>query len=176
MSAAYSADDPRSNFRMCSGHPDDFCFFCQFGPQQSGSSDLDMASDLRSIVREMSSNHCEISQIAKRVHTVYEQDVRSTIVWENENSEIVANPEWSIASITRHILHSAEFSLFSTMLDSCFQSILMNLQSQIFEDGTNECDPERLDQFLKTAKTYTAYQTATKRNTEGPGRKRQKTH
>lgn len=169
MSAAYDCYDASSN-STCSGHKE-FCFFCQFGPQPNNS-ELDMASELRDIVRQMSGNHCEISQIAKRVKTVYDKDVRESIVYENDDDEVIEAPDWSIASITRHILHSAEFSLFSSMLDSCFQSILMNLQSQIFEGETKECDPERLDQFLKTAKTYTAYKTAEKRN--GDMRKKQR--
>lgn len=171
MSAAYDAYDASNNHRNCSGHPD-FCFFCQFGPQSS-SGDVDMSGELRSIVHSMASNHCEVSQIAKRVHTAYEADVRQSIVYEKDDGEIEEQPEWSIASITRHLLHSSEFSLFGNLLDSAFQNILMTLQQQIF-DEENECDPERLDQFLKTAKTYTSYQVSTRR--EGAGRKKPRTH
>lgn len=164
MSAAYDCFESSNNFRNCSGHKE-FCFFCQFGPQSSRS-DIDMASELREIVRSMAGNHCEVSQIAKRVATVYEDEVRASIVYENDDGEIEEAPEWSIASITRHILHSSEFSLFSTILDSAFQNILMNLQSNMF-DEENECDPEKLEQFLKTARTYTAYQSSsTKRETK----------
>jgi len=169
MSAAYDTLVPGNNFRNCSGHSE-FCFFCQFGPQTTNTK-TDMASELRDIVRSMAGNHCEVSQIARRVLTVYEEDVRQTIVYETEDNDIIQAPEWSLASITRHILHSAEFSLFAGILDSCFQSILMNLQSGIFSDD-NECDPERLEQFLKTAKTYTTYQSAMKRENGGSKRQR----
>lgn len=169
-SAAYDSYDPSNNSHQCSGHSE-FCFFCEFSPQPNASADVDMASELRKIVHSMAANHCEVSQIARRVHAVYESDVRSTIIYETEDNETVEAPEWTLASITRHMLHSSEFALFSKVLDHAFQNILMNLQQNIF-DGDNEADPDKLDQFLKTAKAYTSY---TKSMQTGPEKKKART-
>ena len=140
----------------CSGHPDRFCFFCEYVPNPE--STLDPATTLRAMVHEMMDNRCELPLMVQRLRDAYISDAQSKIMWEKPStSEMIEGPDWSADAIQCHLVHSAEFkAVFSDVVEKCFQSIIMRQNDNMFSgnDSTSLPDPETHEQFLSTIKTY----------------------
>jgi len=160
-SAAYDTETSTCNVNTCAGHPNTFCFFCAYEPHPTAGEN-DMPSQLRKLVHTMSANSCEVSHIARRLHEVYNENVKTSIAWEDpQTGEIVTGPEWGVESITRHLLHASEFALFGQVVERAFESILLNLNSRMY-DEQGDHDPEVLRAFLDTTKTYVSFRKSAK--------------
>ena len=152
---AYGIVDTTHN-QGCSGHSGRFCFFCEYMPNVEATTDP--ASTLRALVHEMMETQCELPLIVQKLRIAYESDVREQVMWESpKDGQMVEGPDWTADAIQCHLVHSSEFkSLFTDVVDKCFQSIILRQNNNMFSgtDASSLPDPDTHEQFLATIKTY----------------------
>ena len=92
---------------QCSSH-DDFCFFCSFehDPNAERGTSSDLYGSLKDLAMSMDRDKKEFASIVEAVHRNYDEHVRPLVHCEKHGS----NPEWTKASIRRHLCFSSQFS------------------------------------------------------------------
>ena len=153
-SAAYNVAS--SGNVQCSGSPGVFCFFCEY--ENNPDNDSDPASSLRSMVNQMVNAKCELPVICKKVQEAYNSDARQRISWQNPEGEVVENPDWTLESIKKHLVHSSEWeAVFGDVVTRCFHNIILAQNEKMFNSETGMPDPDIHKQFLETVKGFVQY-------------------
>ncbi len=109
LSSIYTAicTDAKKGNLTCSGDAQ-FCFLCNYCDT------TECEVDLRAHIADLAETGAELFNIARAAHTIYNQSIRPTLVHTDDKGARHKSPEWSLASIKRHLLLSGEYdAIFS---------------------------------------------------------------
>jgi hypothetical protein len=145
---------------QCSGKDGQFCFFCAFEPQmESDGSQTEHPESLRSFVHALIAQKAETATIIQKVHEAYNDSVRAGISWRDPaTGEMVDAPDWTLDSISAHLVHSSEFPLiFEDSIERVFHCLITSQNNTMMSETTGGAKTEVLDQFLKTVRALSQY-------------------
>lgn len=143
---AMAGTGPTDNGVHCSQFPGVFCFFCSYERNpNSTSSEQDLYSSISDMVQHMSTMKREPAAIAAHVYKAYEETVRHVVS---------GNPEWTRASILRHILYNGQFEeVFDTSVCNMLSSIIVRQNNTLVDSASGAVIEENRKAFCDTVST-----------------------
>jgi hypothetical protein len=129
---------------------DEFCFFCEFeGNASAVGTDTDLYGHLVELAKHLSGLGREAAHIANHVHEVYCGTVQMHI--ENQ-------PDWSRASIIRHLTHSGQFkTVFDTSVTHMFTALIAKQNTDLCDAATGQVIEDNRKAFCETVKTFVSW-------------------
>lgn len=136
----------------------DFCFFCSFcepdNPENEGAA-------LWDVVRELAESNKDLTVVVQTIYDIYRRFIRDTISWKKPSADAVTevqSPEWTRASISRHLMFSNEFpQLFDGAIQNIFKSLIVLQNNSVIDTYTGEVSPEASRELLHTIDAYTKF-------------------
>jgi len=126
----------------------DFCLFCEFANDG-------IVSEMKTLVHTLAADGKELPVITEALRRAYEDGVREETEWSPPGCPPVHAPEWTTASIRRHLLYSTEFSeLFDVAIVQMFHSIIERQNASMIDSSTNMVVEEHRAAFTDTVKTF----------------------
>lgn len=167
---AYSFQPGASAGSSCSGSPD-FCFLCEFsgsgGAAEPIVGDASLTEQIRGLVHHLASEHKELPTIVEAVSRVYQDEIRELVQWVTPSNTTVRNPDWTRASITRHLLYSSEFNLFTESVENIFHSIILAEQAVVMDPQTGGVHQDAKANLLATMREYANWLSKTRYKAHG---------
>lgn len=141
----------------CSCYPADFCFLCSFSSLACG--DTDYVEEIEALVTQLAKEKRELPIIARAVSRAYREGPQQWVVWDNPLTKCqVARPDWSKASISRHLLYSGRFrQLFNRTVSFVFERLIHTEQSTVMDPRTGRVRQDQKYNLLKTVAAYADY-------------------
>jgi len=131
----YCPEAKSSNNLSCSSYPGDFCYLCSYMDKPiPGTAELTMRDHVQALVSEEK----ELHTIVSAVKTIYDTKCRNHCADADGNH----GPEWSVPSITRHLLHSYQ-SVFNRYTESILQHLVVKQASRVVDGDGHVADDER---------------------------------
>jgi len=120
-----------------------FCFLCQFKESEDDSDIENPVTDMKATIQCLAKQKKELNVIVDTIYSKY-QEFRDEITYIHPISqETITKSDWSKESIQTHLIYSTEFpSIFSNSVIHIYQSIIMQLNSQIICNTTGEVREE----------------------------------
>lgn len=162
-------DLARNGTPQCAGSSD-FCFLCEYSATGTPG-DADVVGEMTGIAKGMAEQGKDVHVIALALHEAYERDARDIVQWRAPNGSEVASPEWTLQSITRHVLFSSELGAFGNAVNQILHSVIYNLNSTLVEKQSGVVDEERRKALMDTIKTTAVWQSS---QTSSAARKRKR--
>jgi len=161
--SAIATEGKKGNL-TCSG-TDEFCFLCSYISTDN------CEVDLRGHIDELAEKGSEVITIAQAVHSIYNTVIRPTLVHvDPETGKTVTSPEWSLASIKKHLLLSGEYeSIFNSYERYLLKSLIVK-QSERLMDESGAVDDGRAKTLLASIKLFSEYRA--KEGTQASKRRR----
>ncbi len=131
----------------CAAFPD-FCFFCEYAAAVEDESDPRYA--LAQLVNLLLGQGATLEKLVAAVHRSYTLNVKDDVVWHNPATGAdVAGPEWSKASIARHLVNDGgEFpGIFDVTVDRIMRKVALELNNQMINTDTERVDLATLKAF-----------------------------
>lgn len=126
----------------------DFCFFCEF--QTAG-----IVGEMKALVHTLAADGKELPVIAEAVRRAYEDGIRAETVWTPAECPPVTGPEWTLASIKRHLVFSTEFSeLFDSAVTQMFHSLIAAQNDVMVDRATGMVVEQHRSGFVDTVNTF----------------------
>ena len=149
---SYYRGEETEQYNLACSSSKGFCFFCQYVSGDEASE----SAELRAHVRTLIAEEKEPATIASSVKRIYDQQIKH-LVTGTVRGEEVSGPEWSEASITRHILTSGEFpNIFNAVQRRLYQSIILRQQRHIVKaNGSVDCKKTRA--LLHTMREFNCF-------------------
>lgn len=140
----------------CSMHPEDFCFFCMYEKNTDASSaQVDLYGALCDMVRHMADLKREPSAIARHVATSYTQTVQL---------HVEGRPDWTVRSITRHIMYAGQFNdVFDTSVGAMFTALIARQNAMLVDATTGAVIEENRRAFCDTIQAFVKWRSSNKR-------------
>lgn len=133
---------------------DEFCFFCEFSEAQD---ECGHVAELKAMVRLLVEQKKELPTIVGAVQEVYRERIRNDVQVRGPTGRLLLKPDWTRASISRHLAYSTEFpTIFKRVVTQIHQSLIMKLNHECIA-GT-EIDTEKLDELRKTVASLAKWQ------------------
>lgn len=110
----------RTDNMSCSKN-DQFCYLCQYS-QETG-----LATDIRDHIHVLARRGYELPRIATSAKRIYDTELKKHAVHINAAGQTIRSPEWSLDSITTHLLMSTEFQeciFYQSYVGSIFQHLI----------------------------------------------------
>ena len=163
---SYYRGEETEMYNMSCSSSKGFCFFCQYVSGDEASESAELRAHVRTLIGEQK----EPAMIASSVKRIYDQQIKHLVTGTVRGQE-VSSPEWSEASITRHILTSGEFpGIFTAVQRRLYQSIILRQQRHIVKaNGSVDCKKTRA--LLHTMREFNCFNSNTMKD---PPAKRQK--
>lgn len=142
---------------QCSEHPGDFCFFCAYekDPNAEAGSAADLYGSLTDLVRSMERQRKEFPAIVDAVSAAYEGQIRPHV----HDPEFGAAPEWSPASIERHLTFSSQFEgVFDNAVTQVFHALIDKQNNTVVDGVTGHVIEERRVALMSTLDHYMKWQ------------------
>ncbi|MBN23102.1 MAG: hypothetical protein CL678_17585 [Bdellovibrionaceae bacterium] len=134
-----------------------FCFFCAFSESPAGS-ERGLVEDLKELVRQLNTERKEIEVIAEAVYHAYNDMVRDEVEWTAPNGKVYEKPEWTVATIQKHLLFSTEFEeLFENGVDQIFHSLIYRLNDRAINAADKSVDKETHGMLMDTIRNFRAW-------------------
>jgi hypothetical protein len=129
---------------------DEFCFFCEYeGNPKAVGEDTDLYGNLADLATHLSGLHREASQIANHLYEVYSSTIQM---------HIEEQPEWSRASIIRHLTNSGQFkTVFDTGVTQMFTSLIGKQNADMCDASTGQVIEENRKAFCDTVKAFVGW-------------------
>jgi len=140
----YTSDPQKTGLNLSCSCSAEFCYLCTYIDSPRGPDSLDLNAHIKTLIAEGK----EIHSVARAVKQIYDQEIRAECVDEHGNT----NPEWSLQSITRHLLHSNK-NVFELYTESVLQHLIVR-QSQTIVDGDGRVDGEERKALLQSIEAY----------------------
>ena len=122
----------------------EFCFLCEFSEHNESGS----IKDLKALIRLLVSQKKELPTIINTVQEAYRENIQRDVRCQTCTGKELVAPDWSRASISRHLVYSTEFpELFTNVVTQIYQSLIMKLNTEVVKDGS--VDPEKADEIRK---------------------------
>lgn len=136
----------------CASHKD-FCYLCEFSRHDVG--DTNYVEELRQLALQLGAEHKELPVVVKAVSRAYDEGAKQFVVWENpDTKEIIEHPEWSRASITRHLLHCVEFGFYDDTITYILQKLIATEQQTVLNPVDNTVIDEQKSRLFNSIKVY----------------------
>jgi hypothetical protein len=142
----------------------DFCFLCEYAT--TGNGDSDVVGDMKALARAMAEDGKEVPTIVAAVSEMYAEQARDFVQWKQPSGIILDKPEWSDASITRHLLFGAQSPIFDNAVDQIFTSIILNLNNSLLDKENGLVVEEHRKALMDTVRTQLLWK---KRKRSGSG-------
>lgn len=142
---------------QCSAHPDDFCFFCAYekDPNAESGSAADLYGSLVDLVHSMQRQRKEFPAIVDAVSVAYEAQIRAHV----HDPKFGAEPDWSVASIERHLTYSSQFeAVFDGAVTQVFHALIDRQNRGVLDGVTGEVIEERRSALMNTLDHYMKWQ------------------
>lgn len=136
---------------------DDFCFLCEYSATGTPG-DGDVVGEMISIARGMADQGKDVHRIASTLLETYESSARDIVQWHAPNGSVVNRPEWTIASITRHVLFSSEIGVFKNAIGQILHTVIYNINSNLIDAKTGLVIEEQRKALMDTIKTTATWQ------------------
>ena len=130
----YCPEANSSYNQSCSSHPADFCYLCAYMDQPIPGASLTMRDHVEALVAEEK----ELHTIVRAVKTIYDTKCRNHC--KDANGQF--GPEWSVASIQRHLLHSHQ-GVFARFTESILQHLVVKQAARIVDGDGHVAELER---------------------------------
>lgn len=154
----------------CSGHPD-FCYFCAFQEASDACEDgeEDDCGALKGLVRSLAEQGKELPVIVNQVYALYDKHIRPNTTHTNpKTNKALSKPEWSRASIQRHLTFSTEFGcLFDRVVEQIFHGLITLQNAVVVEKNTGQVIEERRKSLIDTLSHFTRWRSINKSKTAG---------
>ena len=135
LTPIYSADSAANKNLSCSSFPGEFCYLCSYMDRPlPGAEEMTMRDHVETLVGEEK----ELQTIVSAVQKIYNSSCRNHCKDCNGN----VGPEWSTASITRHLLHT-HVAVFNRYTESILQHLVCKQASRIVDLDGHVADDER---------------------------------
>lgn len=149
--AAYPlVDGTTTDAPQCSGSTD-FCFLCEYSEGVAG--DADVVGELKTLAKALASEGKEVPVIVAALQDAYNETARDLVEWTAPNGTVVERPEWTVASINRHILFSTELNVFGNAVDQILHSVIYTLNNTLVDISTGLIIEEHRKALMDTIKT-----------------------
>lgn len=150
-SAAYPLiDGTTTDAPQCSGSTD-FCFMCEYSEGVAG--DADVVGELKALAKALAGEGKEVPVIVAALQAAYDETARDLVEWKAPNGETIERPEWTVASINRHILFSTELNVFGNAVDQILHSVIYTLNNTLVDRATGLVVEEHRKALMDTIKT-----------------------
>lgn len=129
---------PNSGHNLsCSSFQHEFCYLCSYMDRAIPGTEMSMSDHVDHLVAEEKELFCVVNAVKK----IYDTQCRNHCYDANGN----AGPEWSTASITRHLLHTNE-RVFSRYTESVLQHLVLKQANHIVtaDDEVDEASRKAL--------------------------------
>ena len=156
---------------QCSGHPEDFCFLCEYAESPTLGGDQDIVKQIKQVAHNLSDQGKELPVIISAVQQAYGSNAKALVVWTNRErgGVVVKSPHWSIASIQRHLLYNGEFeSLFTDAVDQIFHSLIVHLNDSAVDRRSGIVNEPTRKALMDTISRYGKW----KNDTSGGSRRK----
>jgi hypothetical protein len=131
----------------------EFCFFCEFAETE----ECGHVGNLKAQIKLLVGQRKELSVIVAAVQAAYRENVRQDVEVRGPTGVPLVHPDWSRASISRHMLFSTEFpAIFENVVVQIHQSIIMQLNKTAIADG--RVDRETTDELRKMVASLKRWQ------------------
>jgi hypothetical protein len=135
LAPIYSPEANTSQNLSCSSFPHEFCYLCSYMDRPlPGATEMTMRDHVEALVAEEK----ELQTITHAVQKIYNSTCRSHC----KDAKGNVGPEWSTASITRHLLHTHE-AVFNRYTESILQHLVCKQASRIVDVDGHVADDER---------------------------------
>lgn len=140
----YTTDPEKCTMNLSCSCSTDFCYLCSYIDSPRGPQSLDLNEHIKILISEGK----EIHAVAKAVKEIYDKEIRADCVDDKGNN----NPNWSMRSIIRHLLHSNK-TIFESYTESVLQHLIVR-QSQSIVDDDGRVDTEERKALLASIEAY----------------------
>lgn len=150
----------------------EFCYLCTHAPHPKGEEPTDENGEplddyytiilnvIKTLVSERDGDGSrEVGVIVNAIYNLYEDEVRAEVKYEHPLTGVVLDsPEWTKASIERHILYSGVCpELHDTLVDHMFHSIIDSQNSVLKDRSTGRIIEDERKAFMDTIKHFTTW-------------------
>lgn len=121
----------RTDNLSCSKN-DQFCYLCQYS-QETG-----LATDIRDHIQVLARRGFELPAIVASTKRIYDSELKKHAVHVNAAGQTIKSPEWSLDSITTHLLMSSEFQdsiFYRTYIGNIFQHLIRRQTDRMILSG-----------------------------------------
>lgn len=147
-------DGTTSDAPQCSGSTD-FCFLCEYSAGVAG--DADVVGEIQSLAKALADEGKEVPVIVSAIQDAYNSTARDLVDWVAPNGTTVSRPEWTAASINRHILFSSELNVFGNAVDQILHSVIYTLNNTLVDKSTGLVVEEHRKALMDTIRTRAAW-------------------
>lgn len=143
----------------------DFCYLCTHRPHPTGEPCVDDDGEpiidyhtmLCDVARTLASEEAEVATIVTTMYNLYEEEVRKEVVYYHPITKMtMEKPEWTKASIQRHILYSGLCpELHESMVDHIFHNIIDSHNAFMKNLDNGRLIENERKAFMDTMKHYT---------------------
>ena len=135
LTPIYSAEAGVGKNLSCSSFPDEFCYLCSYMDRKlPGADEMTMRDHVELLVGEEK----ELQTIVSAVQKIYNSSCRNHCKDCNGN----VGPEWTKASITRHLLHTHE-AVFNRYTESILQHLVCKQAARVVDVDGHVAEEER---------------------------------
>jgi hypothetical protein len=136
----------------------DFCFLCEYSAGTPG--DADVVGEMTGMARTMAEDGKEVPVIARALHESYETSARDLVDWKAPNGTVVQSPEWTMASISRHLLFSTELPVFGNAVGQILHSVIYTLNNSLIDKTTGLVVEDHRKALMDTIRTTAVWRTS----------------
>lgn len=140
----YTTDPVNSSTNLSCSCSNDFCYLCSYIDSPRGPDSIDLNEHIKILIAEGK----EIQAIARAVKEIYDKDIRAECVDDKGNT----NPEWTLQSIVRHLLHCNK-NVFESYTEQVLQHLIVR-QSQSIVDSDGRVDSNERKSLLQSIDAY----------------------
>lgn len=115
--------------------------------------DADVVGELKTLAKALASEGKEVPVIVAALQDAYNETARDLVEWSAPNGTVVVRPEWTVASINRHILFSTELNVFGNAVDQILHSVIYTLNNTLVDNSTGMIVEEHRRALMDTIKT-----------------------
>jgi len=132
-----------------------FCFLCMWSPSED-EGDEDYWSQIDHTISTLAEEGKELPTITSVVYYNYVKGVKDNIVFYDPRTEQeIHSPEWTKASISRHIMHSPKWPmLFDTVCENILVSLISRQNNSVVDLESGEVLEENRKALLDTIAHY----------------------
>lgn len=142
---------------QCSEHPDQFCFFCAYerDPNSESGTSADLYGSLVDLVESMQRQKKEFPAIVDAVSVAYEGQIRPHV----HDVDFGKAPEWTTASIERHLTFSNQFGqVFDSAVTQVFHALISRQNDCVMDATTGHVIEENRSALMNTLDHYMKWQ------------------
>lgn len=145
--------NPRRNVGPSCAAYNDFCYLCEFSRHDCG--DTNYVEEIRQLALQLGREKKELPVVVQAVSRAYAEGAKQWVVYEHPDTGAeISRPDWSKESITRHLLHCAEYGFYNDTINYMFQNIIKLEQESVIDPVNETVIQEQKDNLLRSIAAY----------------------